>query len=103
MVRQTHKGSTMTKASKPLTARTVATVTTPGLYPDGRGLYLQVSGPTSKSWLYRYTLRTKTRAIGLGSARDDGLSLGDARAKRDEMRAVVGEGGGTLQSNSRAK
>jgi integrase len=93
----------MTPASKKLTARFVSTVTIPGLYPDGRGLYLQVSGPTSKSWLYRYTLRTKTRAIGLGSARDDGLSLGDARAKRDELRAMVVKGMDPLQEKRAAR
>src|SRR5664280_762639 len=103
MVRQTHKGSTMTKASKPLTARTVATATIPGLYPDGRGLYLQVSGPTAKSWLYRYTLRSKTRAMGLGSALDDGLSLADARAKRDELRALVVHGIDPLRAKDAAR
>ena len=93
----------MTKASKPLTARTVATATIPGLYPDGRGLYLQVSGPTAKSWLYRYTLRSKTRAMGLGSALDDGLSLADARAKRDELRALVVHGIDPLKAKDAAR
>src|SRR5665811_1439806 len=91
-VQPCEKDWNMTTAAKKLTARFVATVAVPGLYPDGRGLYLQVSGPTAKSWLYRYTLHTKTRATGLGSARDDGLSLADARAKRDELRALVVHG-----------
>ena len=44
--------------------------TKPGKYADGDGLYLQVSGPESRSWIYRYTLRGKERWHGLGSARD---------------------------------
>lgn len=39
----------------------------PGYYLDGRGLYLQVAPGGSKSWLLRYTLRGKTREMGLGS------------------------------------
>ena len=93
----------MTKASKQLTARAVATATIPGLYPDGRGLYLQVSGATSKSWLYRYTRRGKTRATGLGSALDDGLSLARARAKRDELRALVVRGVDPLEARDAAR
>jgi hypothetical protein len=29
----------------------------PGRHFDGGGLYLEVRGPESKSWIYRYTLR----------------------------------------------
>ena len=28
--------------------------TRPGKYPDGDGLYLIVTGATSKNWIYRY-------------------------------------------------
>lgn len=96
-------GLHMTKTGKGLTAVNVATSNTPGMYPDGRGLYLQVYGPTSKSWLYRFTIAGKTRSIGLGSARDGGLSLAAARAKRDELRALVVRGIDPLAEKKAAK
>ncbi|WP_346771004.1 Arm DNA-binding domain-containing protein [Bradyrhizobium sp. CW9] len=38
----------------------------PGKYADGEGLYLIVTGPTSKSWSYRYWKDGKERWHGLG-------------------------------------
>jgi integrase len=48
-------------------------ITTPGMHrvhdgPGRHGLYLQVSGLESRSWLLRYTLHGKARYLGLGSA-----------------------------------
>jgi integrase len=86
-----------------LTARKLATATKPGLYPDGRGLYLQVSGATAKSWLYRFELNGRERRMGLGSALADGLSLSEARAKRDEMRAMVVRGIDPLEARDAAR
>lgn len=62
----------------------------PGYYPDGDGLYLQVSGSGSKSWIYRYTLAGKSREMGLGSLAV--LSLADARDRRDEWRRLKASG-----------
>ncbi len=49
----------------------VSRVSVKGLYPDGDGLYLQVTrndaGAINKSWLLRFWLRGKTREMGLGS------------------------------------
>jgi hypothetical protein len=39
----------------------------PGKYADGEGLCLIVTGPTSKSWSYRYWKDGKERWHGLGS------------------------------------
>lgn len=50
-----------------LTALKVLRLVEPGLYPDGGGLYLQVTSPYAKSWIYRYTFRRKVREMGLGS------------------------------------
>jgi integrase len=58
-----------------------------GLHFDGDGLYLQVTGPKSKSWIYRYSLHGKPRWMGLGSAKY--VSLSKARQKRDKARAQV--------------
>lgn len=57
----------------------------PGYYPDGAGLYLQVSPSGSKSWIFRFMLAGKAREMGLGSLL--GVSLEDARAKANEARA----------------
>jgi integrase len=62
----------------------------PGRHFDGGGLYLEVRGPESKSWIYRYTLRGEERWHGLGSVRD--VSLAAARKKRDKARVQVREG-----------
>jgi integrase len=73
------------------TAAHVDTDLKPGLYRVSKatGLYLQVSGTKSKSWVWRYRLGGKRRDMGLGPA--DSVSLADARkaataaaARRDQ-------------------
>src|SRR5450631_2037452 len=59
----------------------------PGKYADGDGLYLIVSGATSKNWSYRYWKYGKQRWLGLGSFKD--VSLKDARLARDAARLRV--------------
>ena len=54
-----------------LSARTVATVVKRGRYPDGDGLYLQVSSFKTKAWIFRYTLYGKHHQMGLGSVRNN--------------------------------
>jgi integrase len=62
----------------------------PGLYPDGRGLYLQVTSTGGKSWVFRYMLRRKAREMGLGSFLD--VSLAEARDSADEARKLRKQG-----------
>jgi integrase len=59
----------------------------PGKYADGDGLYLIVTGPTSKNWSYRYWFKGKERWHGLGSFKD--VSLKEARLARDAARLLV--------------
>jgi Arm DNA-binding domain/Phage integrase family len=73
-----------------LSAIFVSRLTQPGMYPDGDGLYLQVKGPTARSWVYRYTLQGKARWMGLGSAQS--LSLAEARRQRDDERQKIRKG-----------
>jgi len=73
-----------------LTALKVSRANKPGTFPDGRGLYLQVAGPASKSWVYRYTINGRERFMGLGSALD--ISLADARTAATEARTLRGQG-----------
>ncbi|MET4482997.1 tyrosine-type recombinase/integrase [Bradyrhizobium sp. F1.13.3] len=61
--------------------------TKPGKYADGDGLYLIITGPTSKSWSYRYWKDGKERWHGLGSLKE--VALKDARLARDAARLRV--------------
>lgn len=73
-----------------LTAKRVATVRAPGYYRDGLNLVLQVSATGSKSWVFGYTLRGRSREMGLGSLHD--VSLAAARKRAEEARALLKEG-----------
>ncbi|HUF80767.1 MAG TPA: Arm DNA-binding domain-containing protein, partial [Burkholderiales bacterium] len=37
-----------------LSARTITAKSSPGLYCDGGGLYLQIAPSGSKTWIFRY-------------------------------------------------
>lgn len=58
-----------------------------GVYPDGAGLYLNVTIGGSKSWLYRYMLTGKQHWMGLGSYPD--VSLAEAREKAADARKLT--------------
>ena len=61
---------------------------------DGDGLYLQVAAGDTKSWLFRYMLRGKSREMGLGAVGEppDGVPLAKARIHAAEARALLHEG-----------
>jgi integrase len=67
-----------------LTALRVGRIKEAGYYPDGGGLYLQVTSSGGRSWLYCYTLNGRQREMGLGAAST--VSLARAREKADECR-----------------
>lgn len=76
-----------------LTTLQVTRVKEPGMYPDGAGLYLQVTRHgehIAKSWIYRFTLRGRVRDMGLGPV--SALGLADARIKTTECRRLRAEG-----------
>jgi Arm DNA-binding domain len=73
-----------------LTALKVARRLPPGMYADGAGLYLQVTGEGAKSWIFRFSLRGRAREMGLGSI--SALSLSDARTKAAECRRLRQDG-----------
>lgn len=64
----------------------------PGMYSDGGGLYLQVKGLTSKSWVFRYKDRDgpRERYFGLGSF--NAVSLAEAREKARDCRNKIANG-----------
>ena len=84
-------------------ARSVETVTEIGYHRCDRGLYLQVAGSGTKSWLFRYKspVTAKQREMGLGS-----LNLAPLAAARDiavECRRQVLSGLDPLEERGRVK
>ncbi len=76
-------------ASK-LTARTVQTVSRPGYYADGKGLYLQVAEGGARSWIFRFQLAGRRRDMGLGPA--DTITLAEARERAGAARRLRSDG-----------
>jgi hypothetical protein len=64
--------------------------TKPGLYADGGGLYLQVTGSGGKSWIFRYMINGRRRDMGLGPL--GAFSLADARAIAGDCRKLKHQG-----------
>ena len=77
----------MARLEKRLKALNVARAKKPGMYADGGGLYLQVSDGGAKSWIYRYSIDTRQRYMGLGPF--PVVSLEIAREMRDECRRLL--------------
>jgi integrase len=77
----------MAQTVNKLTATRVQKLKAPGMYADGAGLYLQVTGDSAKSWLLRYSLRGKAREMGLGSVRKVGLA--EARRKAADCHKLL--------------
>lgn len=60
------------------------------MYADGGGLYLQVRGPTSRSWIFRYRFEGRERELGLGSLLT--VPLSEARDRAAVARKQKSEG-----------
>ena len=82
MARQLHK----------LSARTVETLTEPGRYSDGGGLYLVLDPAGRRRWVFRYARNGKTTDMGLGASGKHAVSLADARAAAASARALLEHG-----------
>lgn len=62
----------------------------PGMYADGGGLWLRVSGEAARSWVFRYAIRGKRHEMGLGSVIT--IDLAAARAKARTCRQLLLDG-----------
>ena len=80
----------MARINDKLTAVTVNKTTKPGYYGDGAGLWLQVSKSGSKSWIFRFTINSKQREMGLGAVHT--VTLSEARARAKECRVQLLDG-----------
>ena len=86
---------------KKLSAILIFKLSSPGYYGDGDGLWLQISGSGSKSWVFRFTIAGKRREMGLGGLNAVNLSL--ARKKARECRLRLTEGKDPIVSRNAAK
>lgn len=86
---------------KELTAVRVRSLTEPGRYSDGNGLYLVVEPSGAKRWMVRVVVQGRRRDIGLGGA--SLVSLAEAREKAMAVRKVAREGGDPLAERRRAQ
>lgn len=62
----------------------------PGKFSDGGGLWLYKREYGPGQWVLRYTMHSRRREMGLGSAQD--VSLKDAREAADKWRGVLTKG-----------
>src|ERR1700730_11751999 len=80
----------MTQRIHRLAAVKITNIKQRGMYADGAGLYLQVSGNGSRSWIFRFKKDGRTRDMGLGSLAT--ISLAEAREVEAECRRVPLDG-----------
>jgi len=73
-----------------LTAGKLKSLTEPGRYSDGDGLFLEVKPGGGRSWVLRAQYGGKRRDIGLGALRS--VSLGDAREAAYQIRRQIARG-----------
>lgn len=91
----------MARGVNRLSARFVATVKGGDRlqsYPDGGGLYLQVTPGGSRSWVLRYKLAGRERYMGLGSAATFGLA--EARERAQAARKLLADGIDPLEAKA---
>jgi hypothetical protein len=85
-----------------LTDKKIKSITTPGRYPDGNNLYLNVSSSLRKSWTCRVRVSGgHLRDIGLGAYPT--VSLKEARQKRDAVALDAANGNDPLAEREAEK
>ena len=86
---------------KALSAAFVRTVTVPGKYFDGHGLFLKVDKTGARRWVQRINISGKRREMGLGSA--SLISLAEVREIAIENRKLARSGGDPLRNKREAE
>jgi integrase len=77
-------------ATEKLTRAKIYAARAPSLISDGGGLYLQTEPSGSQSWVFRFSLASKDRKIGLGGL--DTVDLRQARERARQYRGLVAKG-----------
>jgi integrase len=75
-----------------LTALRVDSLSQPGRYADGNGLYLEIDKAGNKRWLFRYQFNKKRTNLGLDSYDKKSNSLAQARRKALECKRLLANG-----------
>lgn len=70
----------------------------PGMYCDGGGLWLRVSSPTARSWVFRYMLNRASHEMGIGKYPE--ITLAEARQRAAEARRLKAHGKDPLAERS---
>ncbi|HRI91771.1 MAG TPA: integrase arm-type DNA-binding domain-containing protein [Accumulibacter sp.] len=91
----------MARAIKRLTPLAVSKASKRGLYPDGAGLYLQIGPTGAKSWIFRFMLNGKARAMGLGPTH--AMNMTEARGHAAECRKQLFHGKDPIEVRKAAK
>jgi Arm DNA-binding domain len=78
-----------------LSVKKIEKLKSSGRFADGFGLYLQILGPTNRSWLFRYTRAGRERWMGLGPLHT--YSLHEARELARKARQQIREGHDPLE------
>src|SRR5476651_375196 len=82
-----------------LTVKQIASLSDPGRYGDGKGLYLQITPAGVRSWLLRYERddcrpnrigKRRERWMGLGPV--DDFTLDEARERARKARQLLKDG-----------
>ena len=84
-------GFSMSGARHKLNRAFVKSVSSPGRFGDGGGLYLLVAKSGAKSWVYRYSIFDKRRDMGLGPLTKIN-HIDKARESAQDARALVAQG-----------
>lgn len=79
-----------------LTRRGLTSLTEPGRYGDGQGLYLLVDQKRHRRWVFRFSLHGRRRDMGLGSAST--VKLGEARDLAEAARILLKKGHDPVKS-----
>lgn len=85
----------MVRLIERLNAMSLKRCVEPGLYPDGAGLYFQVTGAGGRSWIYRYWVSGRERQMGLGPLHT--VSLAEAREAARQARRLRLQGRDPLE------
>ncbi|MGY4516433.1 site-specific integrase [Lysobacter sp. HA18] len=93
----------MPQLTNRLSDRAIRSLTQPGRFNDGSGLYLLVSRAGARSWVFRFRSRAtgKHRDKGLGSLAV--VPLADARRKADACRKLLARGVDPIDRAQRAR
>jgi integrase len=85
---------------KKRTVRALTKLTKPGRYAVGDGAYLQVTGNSGRSWVFRYQRDGRARHVGLGPV--SLVTLAEARDKARDYRKLLLNGIDPLENRAAA-